>query len=206
MFQEDLARALWDKKFYESEIERNTPKKKTRVVESVDEMGNPVSRQEEYMDGEDDGANPSRQQGIAEINKRIARIREFDDARNQTVNLAADQARRNIAERLSGVKANTNARGLLYSNYRGGQEAKERAANASQLGRNVADINNQFERAYDQNQQGLLTNQIGDYKNSVDQSMQSYKKALKDYQNRSGTASAIGSAVGTVGGALLSPI
>lgn len=197
-FREELARAMADKEFYEEEIRNHTDIKGKRKTGHYDEQGNPI--EEDYTDPRDDGLNPHRMQSIEQTKKTIAKLNDFETGRSQAVNLAAEQSRRNIAQRLAGVNTQSNARGMLYSNYNQGRKAKERATEATSLGGRVTDINTHFENAYDQNQHGLISNQMDEYRRSVNDAQANYKKALKDYQTKGNTGAAIGSAIGTVAG------
>lgn len=201
--KDELARALADQKYYNDEIAKHTDIRGTRKKMVSDMNSGEYEIEEPYEELRDDGWNESRKAALHQINQNVNRLREYEAGRQDAVNLATENARNQLAQRLGGVRAGANQRGALYGGFRQGMEAKQRAASAGELGKNVSDINTKFEEIYDKDQQGLIGNQVNQYRDAVNKSQMEYKKALSDYKNRSGTASSIGSAIGTIGGALL---
>lgn len=211
-FRDELAQLMAQRQEWVDQKNKNTIKR--TQTPTLDEFGQPIyyiddenQQRKQYMtdveSGSDDGLNYLRDQNIWNIDQKTPKLREFEAGRQDAVNLAAEDSRRQLAQKLSGVKTGANQRGLLYSGINQGNQAKARATSAGELGKKIGDVNAQFESMYDQNQSGLISNQMNEYRNATNESLKNYKKSMADYQSRAGTGAQVGSAIGAIGGAFL---
>lgn len=117
----------------------------------------------------------------------------------QQTRAAQDQARRGIAESMSGVNKGMNKRGLLYSGVNEGQKLQMQAEKTNELAGNVANIQKNIESQA----QGLEEKALGSMQQytSQEQNLQNQElmRKIAEQQSRN---TAVQSAAGGAGGVL----
>lgn len=137
------------------------------------------------------------QRQAKEFEKNIPRMGE--DIYGQV----AKTERKNLAKQMSGVKSDASRRGILYSGIRQGSELEAQASSGSRLATARSGINRDLNNALQEMNDMAMRSGLNIQQQQQGIEDQIMGQALANMQNSLSAGSALGGAVGTIGGAYL---
>lgn len=115
---------------------------------------------------------------------------------------AANTSKRNLVDRMAGIKTNANARGLLYGGLHQGAQQGATAEEAGNLAQQRYGINQALENRNDSMQQNLLNAQMEKYKGDVAANEKNYGLLMQRYGNDSQNRGNLLGGIAGIGGSI----